>query len=195
MQNENANLEFRKIPSLQFLYEVNSNGTIFRNVKSKKQSKIVIDYHHSSAGYAKTMVNIKGKTKRVMIHRVVAECWLGPIPEGLQVDHIDRNSLNNNYHNLRYVNHSQQMKNRVLSQRIIDQATKNILSYNKKISVPCWINNIKFDSITAAAKDLANKLGLEPEAVRAKMKKRRSNILGYEVIYGNAETRRTHSKE
>lgn len=27
------NLEFRKIPSLQFLYEVNENGTVIRNVK------------------------------------------------------------------------------------------------------------------------------------------------------------------
>ena len=36
MHGENANLEFRKIPSLLFLYEVNSNGTVIRNVKSKR---------------------------------------------------------------------------------------------------------------------------------------------------------------
>ena len=36
----NANLEFRKIKSLNFLYEVNSNGTILRNVKSKRHTKI-----------------------------------------------------------------------------------------------------------------------------------------------------------
>lgn len=46
----NSNLEFRKIPSLDFLYEVNSNGTILRNVKSKKQSKIVLDMHHANNG-------------------------------------------------------------------------------------------------------------------------------------------------
>ena len=34
--NDNSNLEFGKIKSLNFLYEVNENGTIFRNVKSKK---------------------------------------------------------------------------------------------------------------------------------------------------------------
>ena len=78
--NTNSNLEFRKIPSLQFLYEVNSNGTIFRNVKSKKQLKIKIDYHHSPKGYWHTFVNIKGKCIRVMLHKVVAECWLGPKP-------------------------------------------------------------------------------------------------------------------
>ena len=39
----NANLEFRKIPSLKYLYEVNENGAVFRNVKSKKQCQIRLD--------------------------------------------------------------------------------------------------------------------------------------------------------
>ena len=47
----NSNLEFRKIKSLKFLYEINENGTILRNVKSKKQIKIKLDTHHSKVGY------------------------------------------------------------------------------------------------------------------------------------------------
>ena len=89
----NSNLEFRKIKSLKFLYEVNENGTIFRNVKSKKQLKIKLDYHHSDAGYYTTFVHLGGrkdsKIVRVPIHRAVAECWLGDIPDGYEVDHID----------------------------------------------------------------------------------------------------------
>ena len=113
----NSNLEFRKIKSLKFLYEVNENGTIFRNVKSKKQLKIKLDYHHSKKGYYATFVHIGGRSKdakiiRVMIHKVVAECWLGECPEGMEIDHIDRNPHNNHYSNLRYVTKSQQMKNR-----------------------------------------------------------------------------------
>lgn len=33
-------MEFRKIPSSNFLYEINEDGTIIRNVKSKKHRKI-----------------------------------------------------------------------------------------------------------------------------------------------------------
>ena len=192
---QNANLEFRKIPSLQFLYEVNENGTIFRNVKSKKQLKIKLDMHHSKVGYYATFVNIKGKISRVMLHRVVAECWLGPIPQGMEVDHIDRNPHNNDYRNLRYVDHSGQMRNRVLSQRIIDQATKNTQEWVAKISIPCKVNDKEFTSISAASRFIGNLVGVESEAVRAKLKKRRANILGFDISYGNAETRRTHSKE
>ena len=86
--NNNSNLEFRKIKSLQFLYEINENGTIIRNVKSKKQSKIKLDYHHSKKGYYTTFVCIKKKVYRVMIHKVVAECWIGDKPAGMEIDQV-----------------------------------------------------------------------------------------------------------
>ena len=54
--NTNSNLEFRKIKSLKYLYEINSNGTILRNVKSKKQLKIKLDMHHSDKGYYKARI-------------------------------------------------------------------------------------------------------------------------------------------
>lgn len=189
---QNANLEFRKIPSLQFLYEVNENGTVFRNVKSKKQNLIKLDFHHSKAGYYVTFVKLKGRSTRVMIHKVVAECWLGPKPEGLEIDHIDRNSHNNDYRNLRYVTHSEQMRNRELSQRIIDQATRNVQAYVKTIMVPCAVNGQWFESTSAAARYISEQVGVDAEKVRYRLKNRRSSIYGFSITYGNAETRRTH---
>ena len=65
MRKTNSNLEFRKIKSLKYLYEVNENGTIFRNVKSKKQLKIKLDYHHSANGYYVTFVHfVEEKTQK-----------------------------------------------------------------------------------------------------------------------------------
>ena len=182
----NANLEFRKIPSLDFLYEVNSNGTIFRNVKSKKQLKIKLDYHYSKDGYYATFVNIKGKPKRVMIARVVAECWRGIRPGGWEVDHIDRNSHNNDYRNLRWASRSMQMKNRDHT-NISRQGKKNLDSHRKKISVHVTIygrNEIKnFDSIMDAARYLSYKYDVDLEHIRGKLKHRRSHIYDYEVEY------------
>lgn len=188
MQKENANLEFRKIKSLKFLYEVNENGTIFRNVKSKKQSKIVLDMHHSKKGYYKTMVHLREGTKRVMIHRVVAECWLGDCPKGYEVDHIDRNPHNNNYRNLRYVNHSEQMKNRVLSDKIIEQAKQNCLNHSltvlaKPVSIIKDNKKITFRSMTKCAEFIAQEYGTKTESIRYKLKARRSHIYDYDIIY------------
>ncbi len=201
----NGDLEFRKIPSLDFLYEVNSNGTIFRNVKSKKQSKIVLDMHHANngLGYYKTMISFHGKTKRVMIHSVVAECWHGKRPEGYQIDHIDRNSRNNDYRNLRYVTHSEQMKNRKLSDATIARARYNCYKYTMEcVAIPVIAFDRRtaeakaFVSMSECAKSLADEYGVKDEHIRAKLKKKRESVYDYDIRYlRNAQTGRVDSTE
>lgn len=192
MRENNANREFRKIKSLQFLYEVNGDGTIFRNVKSKKQLKIKLDYHHSKAGYYCTFVNIKGKCIRVMIHSVVAECWLGERPEGFEIDHIDRNTHNNHYTNLRYVIHSEQMKNRVLGEHIIRNATNNCMRWVEYIKKPVRIvgrgEDKTFESFTACWKYLGSVYGGSGESYKRRLTERRKHIKDYDIYYLNVET-------
>ena len=200
--NTNSNLEFRKIPSLKFLYEINENGTIIRNVKSKKQLKITLDMHHSKTGYYKTLVHSKsinnGITKRVMIHKVVAECWLGECPKGMEVDHIDRNSKNNDYRNLRYVSKSEQMKNRDHT-NISSQGKKNLEEARIKRMKPVKLfNNMEeytFNSFADGARFLESKYDISFESARSKFKSHRSHIFDYDVIYLNAETIHVHSTE
>ena len=188
-----SNREFRKIPSLQFLYEVNEDGRIFRNVKSKKQSKIIVDYHHSKSGYCFTFVCIKGRVQRVPIARVVAECWLGKKPEGYEIDHINRNSQDNYYKNLRYVTKSEQMKN------ISERGKKNLAEYRQKIMKPVALvkDGVKkfFESQTAAARFIADEFNKKVEHIRGKLKNNRSHIYGYDVIYLNVETACVRSTE
>ena len=171
------NREFRKIKSLKFLYEVSEDGRIFRNVKSKKQNKIVVDYHHSEKGYCSTFVCREGKVQRIPIARVVAECWLGEKSEGYEIDHIDRNSLNNHYSNLRYVTKSEQM----------NLAEQHEACKKSVILIKDDIEQL-FESQTAAARWLAAKFEKKTESVRAKFKRKRSNVFGYDVIYRDLET-------
>lgn len=187
----NSNLEFRKIKSLNFLYEINENGTIFRNVKSKKQSKIKLDFHHSSKGYYTTFVHIKNGCKRVMIHKAVAECWLGDCPYGMEVDHIDRNSHNNDYRNLRYVTKSEQMKNRDYSQ-ISAIGSKNLETARQQRMKPVKIvsNNDSriFDSYADCARYMAELYDGDKENYHWRLKAKRSHINDFDIIYLNAET-------
>ena len=185
------NREFRKIKSLKFLYEVSEDGRIFRNVKSKKQNKIIVDYHHTPAGYCFTFICREGKVQRIPIARVVAECWLGEKPEGYEIDHIDRNSLNNHYSNLRYVTKSEQMKNRDHS-GIIEIGKRNLSKQQETCRKPIILIKDgfeqKFESQTEAAHWLATKFEKKAESIRAKFKRKRSNVFGYDVIYLNVET-------
>lgn len=62
----NSNLEFRKIPSLNFLYEIRRDGRVFRNAKSKKQYRIE---------------KVKGEYKVLLdesvldVKELLNECW------------------------------------------------------------------------------------------------------------------------
>lgn len=50
-------------------------------------------------------VYVSGKTRKVA--HVVAETWIGPRPEGMEVAHLDGDNQNNNSSNLAYVTHSE----------------------------------------------------------------------------------------
>jgi hypothetical protein len=49
--------------------------------------------------------------KKHKIHQYVAYSFLGDRPEGLVIDHIDRNKLNNNVNNLRYCTCKENIRN------------------------------------------------------------------------------------
>lgn len=182
--------EFRKIPSLKFFYEVSEDGRIFRNVKSKKQNKIIVDFHRSAKGYAFTFICRGGKVQRIPIARVVAECWLGAKPEGYEIDHIDRNSLNNHFTNLRYVTKSEQMKNRDHSS-ISKIGSANLETARrlrmKPVALIRGTQRYQFESQTAAARWIADLTGKTVGHIRSKLKKRRKNIFDYDVEYFPAD--------
>ena len=65
------NQNFRKIPELKYLYEVNEDG-IVRNVKSKKILKPRIN----KEGYLQININIKDEPVTITIHKLVADAFL-----------------------------------------------------------------------------------------------------------------------
>lgn len=180
---------FRKIPSLENRYEINENGTIFRNIETGNELKIFLDMHHSSKGYYASLISFNGKTKRVMIHHLVAECWLGPRPKDYEVDHIDRNSRNNDYTNLRYVTHSEQMRNRVMSDKLIKIATSNCMKYVESICIPVQISRkgmddvLTFRSFSECGRFLGNLYNENPANISRKLSDRIKQYKDFQILY------------
>jgi hypothetical protein len=62
----------------------------------------------AQTGYARIAINGKWHQS----HRLIYMYHKGEITDGLQIDHIDRNKLNNNIENLRLVTHQENQWNR-----------------------------------------------------------------------------------
>jgi len=77
-------------------YEVSNKGNVRRGNK-------IIKCSLNNRGYKYFQLVKDYKRTNHLIHHLVAKCFIGERPDGLVIDHIDQNKLNNNVENLRYV--------------------------------------------------------------------------------------------
>ena len=135
-------------------YEVSDDGYVM----NKKTGKI-IPGNDNGKGYLRMMVYLS--CKNICIHQMIAARFCPKIDvEGLTVDHIDRNKLNNNASNLRWVSRGVQnrnvsvSKNNILQEKHISPNKKSFHVRIKKNSI--YLINNYFKSLPEAieARDL-----------------------------------------
>lgn len=99
----------------------------------------------NTTGYTHYAVQINNKPKMRSGHRLVYECFNGVIPEGMQVDHIDLDVLNNKPENLRLATQKENTWHR---------KSKNVYKVHGRYQVKVITDGIKhwksFDNITEA---------------------------------------------
>lgn len=91
-------------------YAVSDHGRVMRTASGKASNPGQIkDIRISSTGYHIAALYSNCKMKHVRIHIQVAAEFIGPCPEGHEVNHKDGNPLNNHYSNLEYTTHTGNM--------------------------------------------------------------------------------------
>lgn len=108
-------------------YRIYENGVI----KYADTGKVCPDYDDGKNGYRKIKIYPDGSKNRVSfwVNRLVYQAFRGPIPAGMEVDHIDGNRLNNHIENLSLVTHKQ---NCVLKKQRDSRFLFNRKAKNKK---------------------------------------------------------------
>lgn len=100
------------------LYEASEDGQI-RN----GDTGIILKGIITKSGYRRVTLYNNGVPRIYFVHRLVWETFVGKIPEGYELDHIDGNPQNNRLENLRCVTHLENMRNPVTRVRHVNAMT------------------------------------------------------------------------
>lgn len=120
--------------STLFIY---SNGSLFAHADSTTRHKKGVALGTKQGKYL--TVSVEGKN--VHVHRIIWEMHNGPIAEGQEIDHIDRNPSNNLIENLRLANRSENQCNRGRFETKTNDLPKNIFPSGDGFLVMVGKNN------------------------------------------------------
>lgn len=108
---------FRTVPCYEGLYEVSDYGAVmslnYRGSGKKKEMKGV----KNRGGYERVILSRDGVVKCFRVHRLVWEAFNGPIPEGMEIDHINTIRDDNRLVNLRCVTPKENCNNPITYER------------------------------------------------------------------------------
>lgn len=98
----------KEIPSLKGIF-INEDGTVIYSEKLKRNLLIgKMVKHYKTRDYVQNLVNVNQKS--YCVSRLVYETYIGSIPEGMCIDHIDNNPQNNHWSNLQALSRSENSK-------------------------------------------------------------------------------------
>lgn len=104
-------------------YVAMENGTVY-NTKTKHY---MTPYINTSGRY-RVCLSINGYSKAIDVHKIIYEAFNGPVPEGMTINHIDENKLNNRPENLNLLTRSENIR---------EYLSNNLDALSKKYSDEC----------------------------------------------------------
>lgn len=125
-------------------YYVSENGKAYTEWDIRGRRGDIREMSTNTRGYGYQSINISikenGKTKKQIkyyVHRLIAETLIENPDNHPEVDHIDRNKMNNSSNNLRWVSRSENMQWNAKPFRITDKKTGKIYIGENNIQ---WIS-------------------------------------------------------
>jgi hypothetical protein len=144
-------------------YEVSSRGRV-RRARPGRCTYVgrVMRPTLMKIGYYRVGVTIGGRNVPSYVHRLVAQAFLGPCPDGYEVNHIDGRKTNNRPANLEYVTHGGNMRH---ARRIgLTPVGERVAS---AILTPAAVRGVRsLRALGRAWAEIAKRYGVHPRTVR-----------------------------
>lgn len=103
--------QWKSIPGYEGLYSVSSSGLVRSDRGGRGTERgLILKPRYTADGYIKYVLRKGGSAQGFYAHRLVYEAFLGAIPDGMQVDHLDGVKENNHIANLEAVSRLENMQ-------------------------------------------------------------------------------------
>lgn len=149
-------IKWKDILGYEGLYQVSNYGMVKSLGNSSHPGEHLLALKTDKDGYKQATLCKEGKMKWFRVHRLVWEAFNGPIPEGMQINHINENKGDNRLENLNTMDCKTNINWGTGIERRAAQNRKPVIQLSKDGKE---IN--RFDSVD----DAANALGLHHAAI------------------------------
>lgn len=113
------------------LYEVSSFGRVRSLNYNKTGTGKIMKPNKSKKNYLRVELWKNRKQQRFFVHRLVWEAFNGPIPEGMQCNHLDENPQNNRLENLSLVTPKENINWGTRNAKVATALSKPVLQFTK----------------------------------------------------------------
>lgn len=144
---------WKDIPGYEGRYQVSNTGKVKSMNYRRTGVPGIIAPGNTRDGYQfVTICKADKKRKNYLVHRLVWESFVGPIPEGLQVNHKDENKSNNSLENLELMTPKQNINYGTRNIRVTRSKSKPIA----KIDIATGKILKVYPSLACARKEYGN---------------------------------------
>lgn len=137
MNKININECWKPVVGFEGIYEVSDLGNV-RSLNYNHTGKVKLLSPSINKGYYQVGLYKNGKQKHFSVHTLVITAFRGPIPAGMQVNHLNENKLDNRLSNLEVVTAKQNLNWGTRNERAgkaISKALKGNTNGNKELKL------------------------------------------------------------
>jgi hypothetical protein len=166
--------KWKPIKGFEGRYSVSSKGRIYSHFLKK-----IMSFYINNSGYACIDFSVKGERSRYTVHRLVALHFCGGYKDGLHVNHIDGDKLNNNYTNLEWVTAKENIHD-MITRGVLDVRTAQKVAQKKNqkpVAMLCTNGSIL--QIFTSAKEAEEKTGTRRSKISLVCNGHRKTTNGY----------------
>lgn len=134
-------------------YYISADGDVYSCI-----TNTILKHYIDHDGYHRVDIYIDHKPKHIKVHKLVYISWIGPIPKGMQINHIDDNKDHNHYSNLYLGNQKENINDCIKNlHRVGNYISLKIYDYqiNKLIEFPSINDFIQYSGHSVANGSLA----------------------------------------